>query len=343
MKNTKEFLKDVMGISDEAMSLAENAEKELEPIFAQIEDNAMYNQAKVLAAFKNNRISETHFISTTGYGYNDGGREAIEALFAEVFEAEDALVRHSFVNGTHALSTALFAVLRPGDTLLAVTGKPYDTLDEVIGIGGKTGDGCLADFGVKYEQVDLKADGTADFDAIRAKIGSGVKAVFIQRSKGYLWRDTMSVGEINEIIDFVHGIDKDIICIVDNCYGEFSERSEPKGDLIVGSLIKNPGGSIARTGAYIAGKKKFVEYAAYRLTSVGIGKECGATLDQNRLMLQGFFMAPHVVSQALKCSALCSSIFSSLGYETCPKAGQAPRDIICSVKFGKEEKLVSCS
>lgn len=341
MENVNEYLKKNLMISDKAAKLCETAEKMAEERFSYIEKVSMINQAKVMKAFADENISEIHFVPSTGYGYNDCGREAIEAVFAKCFNAEDALVRHTFVNGTHALSTALFAVLRPGDTMLSVTGSPYDTLRQAIGIDEKNGDGSLADFGVGYREVRLKPDGSVDYEKIADSIDDSVKVVYIQRSKGYLWRDTLSVEEINKIIDFSHGIREDICCIVDNCYGEFVQTSEPRGDLIAGSLIKNPGGGIARTGAYIAGKKKYVDLAAYRLTSVGIGKECGATLDQNRLMLQGIFMAPHTVAQALKCAALAVNAFSLLGYETCPKPESELSDIICSVKFNDEGKLIS--
>ena len=328
------------GISQKVIDAVLAAEASATESFERIDKNAFINQARVMKAFSNNMIGEAHFVSTTGYGYNDMGREAIDRVYAQVFGCEDALVRHNIISGTHAISTALFAVLRPGDTLVAVTGKPYDTLEEVIGIRGE-GDGSLADFGVSYKQVDLLAEGGADFDGIKAAIDESVKAVILQRSKGYEWRDTFSVAELNKIIDFVHSIREDIICIVDNCYGEFAETSEPRGDLIVGSLIKNPGGGIAKTGGYIAGKARLVELAAYRLTSVGIGKECGATLGQNAAMLQGFFMAPHIVAQALKSACLCSAVFDKLGFDVRPKPSQAMGDIITSVKLGSEELVVA--
>ena len=333
-------IQDEFGISQKIVDAVAQAEASSAARFEQIDKNAFINQARVMKAFSDNMIGEAHFVSTTGYGYNDTGREAIDRVYAQVFGCEDALVRHNIISGTHAISTALFAVLRPGDTLVAVTGKPYDTLEEVIGIRGG-GDGSLADFGVSYKQVDLLQSGDADFEGIKAAIDESVKAVILQRSKGYEWRDTFSVAKLNEIIDFVHSIREDIICIVDNCYGEFAETSEPRGDLIVGSLIKNPGGGIAKTGGYIAGKKRLVELAAYRLTSVGIGKECGATLGQNSAMLQGFFMAPHIVAQALKSACLCSAVFDSFGFEVRPKPTQDMGDIITSVKLGSEQLVVA--
>ena len=335
------YIQEKFGISKKIIDLVAEAEAEASSSFAKIEENALINQARVMKAFSDNMIGEAHFVSTTGYGYNDIGREAIDRVYAQVFGCEDALVRHNIISGTHAISTALYSVLRPGDTLVAVTGKPYDTLEEVIGIRGEQNDGSLADFGVKYKQVDLLPDGKADFDGIKAALDESVKAVILQRSKGYEWRDTFSVDALNKIIDFVHSIRKDIVCIVDNCYGEFAETSEPRGDLIVGSLIKNPGGGIAQTGGYIAGKQRLVELAAYRLTSVGIGKECGATLGQNRAMLQGFFMAPHIVSQALKSACLCGAVFDKLGFVVRPKPNEQMCDIITSIKLGSEELVVA--
>lgn len=335
------FLKENFGISQKVIDMVSEAEQLASESFADIDKAAFINQARVMKAFADNMIGEAHFVTTSGYGYDDVGREAIDRVYADVFGTEDALVRHNIISGTHALSTALFSVLRPGDTLVAATGKPYDTLEEVIGIRGEGGNGSLADFGVNYKEVALLNGKQADFDGIRAAIDNSVKAVIIQRSKGYEWRETFSVADINEIIDFVHSINEDIVCIVDNCYGEFVETAEPNGDLIVGSLIKNPGGGLAQTGGYIAGKKKYVELASYRLTSVGIGKECGATLGQNKSFLQGFFMAPHTVAQALKSACLCSAVFEKLGFDVCPRCGDARGDIITSVKFGKEELVIA--
>ena len=329
------------GISDEIMKLMSEAEQSASGCFARADEIAFLNQAKVMKAFADNRISEAHFTPTSGYGYDDIGREAIDRVYAQVFGCEDALVRHNIISGTHAISTALYGVLRPGDTLVAATGKPYDTLEEVIGIRGTGGDGSLKDFGVNYREVALLDGKEVDFEGIRRAIDDSVKAVLLQRSKGYAWRDTFSVEKLNEIIDFVHGIRADIICIVDNCYGEFVEAQEPRGDLIVGSLIKNPGGGLAQTGGYIAGKARYVELASYRLTSVGIGKECGASLGQNKPMLQGFFLAPHVVAQAVKSACLCSAVFEKMGFPVCPGVDEARGDIITSVKLGKEELVVA--
>ena len=284
-----------------------------------------------------------HLGTTTGYGYDDIGRDTLDKIYAQVFGAEDAIVRHNIVNGTMAIASCLFGVLRPGGTLVAATGRPYDTLEEVIGIRGETGTGSLKDLGVNYRQVDLK-DNKVDFDALGKAIDSSVKAVEIQRSKGYAWRDSFTVEEIGEIVRFVKSINKDIVCIVDNCYGEFVEEREPTqvgADLIVGSLIKNPGGGLARSGGYIAGTKKCVELVSYRLTCPGIGRECGATLNNNREMYQGFFMAPHIVCQSIKTGIICSALFEKLGFEVTPSYKQKRTDIITSVKLNSEENLIA--
>ncbi len=339
--NLTEYIKNNFNISREVIDLTNEAEAIVKPYFNQIDNIALINQARVMKAFSDNRISESHFMSTTGYGYNDLGRDAIDNVYAQVFGTKDALVRHNIISGTHAISTALWSVLRPGDTLVAVTGNPYDTLGGVI---GKKGDntGCLADFGVNYREVPLTEDFLPDFKNIKHTISdNSVKAVIMQRSKGYAWRNTFSVDQLDEIIDFVHSVNENIVCIVDNCYGEFADIREPKGDLLAGSLIKNPGGGIANTGGYIAGKKEYVNLAADRLSSIGAGKECGASLNQNKPMLQGFFMAPHVTSQAIKASYLCGAIFEKLGFEVCPKVNEPHCDIITSIKFLKPELVIA--
>ena len=298
-----------------------------------------------MKAFADNRVSDSHFVATTGYGYDDLGRDTLDRVYADIMGAEDALVRHNFISGTHTISTALFAVLRPNDILVSITGKPYDTLEEVIGIQGEAGNGSLKDFGVKYVQIDLKHDGTPDLEQIKFTLTHmNVQAVTIQRSKGYGWRPTYSAKDIGALIEFVKEISPETICIVDNCYGEFVEAEEPTAygaDLIAGSLIKNPGGGLAPTGGYIAGKQKYVELCAYRLTSVGIGKETGASLGFNRQMYQGLFMAPHVVSQALKAAVLCSAVFEKLGFEVDPKPNEIRHDIIQSIKFGDPDKVTA--
>ena len=337
--DTNEFIKENFNISQETIDIVREAENVSKDYFKRADEIALFNQAKILKAFSDNRISEAHFNPTTGYGYNDIGRDAIDAVMAQVFGAEDAIVRHNIISGTHAISTAMWAVLRPGDAIVAVTGKPYDTLAGVI---DSKDTGSLADFNIKYRQVDLKNDNIPDFDKIKEEIlKDDVKAVIMQRSKGYAWRDTFSVNQLNGIIDFVHSVNKNIVCIVDNCYGEFSDTSEPHGDLLAGSLIKNPGGGIAQTGGYIAGKKKYVDLAADRITAIGAGRECGATLGQNRFILQGLFMAPHTTAQAIKASYLCSAAFDKLGFEVCPKVGKVHEDIITSIKFKRADLLVA--
>ena len=339
------FIKDNFGISDKTLKLVSEAEESIKEQFKHIENICEINQLRVMKAFADNRVSDSHFVATTGYGYDDLGRDTLDRVYADIMGAEDALVRHNFISGTHTISTALFAVLRPNDILVSITGKPYDTLEEVIGIQGEAGNGSLKDFGVKYVQIDLKHDGTPDLEQIKFTLTHmNVKAVTIQRSKGYGRRPTYSAKDIGALIEFVKEISPETICIVDNCYGEFVETEEPTAygaDLIAGSLIKNPGGGLAPTGGYIAGKQKYVELCAYRLTSVGIGKEAGASLGFNRQMYQGLFMAPHVVSQALKAAVLCSAVFEKLGFEVDPKPNEIRHDIIQSIKFGDPDKVTA--
>lgn len=339
------YLKENFNIDEDIIKLCEDAENELKPVFSKIEETAQINQWKVMKAFSDNRVSDTYFQSTTGYGYDDLGRDALDKVFAQVFDAEDALVRHNFISGTHTISTALFGVLRTGDTLAAITGKPYDTLEEVIGISGEEGNGSLKDFGVDYVEVSLLENGEPDFEKIAELLKSRkIKAVEIQRSKGYGVRPTYSAKKIGEIVSFVKEISPDTICIVDNCYGEFVDEAEPTkygADLIAGSLIKNPGGGLAPTGGYIAGRADLVEKCAYRLTSVGIGKECGASLGFNRTLFQGVFMASHVVSQALKAAAFCALVFEKLGFLVDPKPFDERHDIIQAVKLNTPENLIS--
>ena len=339
------FIKDNFGISDKTLKLVSEAEESIKEQFKHIENICEINQLRVMKAFADNRVSDSHFVATTGYGYDDLGRDTLDRVYADIVGAEDTLVRHNFISGTHTISTALFAVLRPNDILVSITGKPYDTLEEVIGIQGEAGNGSLKDFGVKYVQIDLKHDGTPDLEQIKFTLTHmNVKAVTIQRSKGYGWRPTYSAKDIGALIEFVKEISPETICIVDNCYGEFVETEEPTAygaDLIAGSLIKNPGGGLAPTGGYIAGKQKYVELCAYRLTSVGIGKEAGASLGFNRQMYQGLFMAPHVVSQALKAAVLCSAVFEKLGFEVDPKPNEIRHDIIQSIKFGDPDKVTA--
>lgn len=326
-------------VSKKAVDLIEKGEEKARKAFFEAEEISSYNQMKVLKAFRDNRVSETHFVSTSGYGYDDLGRETLDRLYADIFGAEDALVRHNIISGTHALSLCLFGVLRPGDTLVAVTGKPYDTLEETIGIRGETGVGSLKDFGVNYKEVPLK-DGEIDFDGIKEAMDDSVKAVIIQRSKGYDFRKSLSVSEIGKIIAYVKELKKDTIAIVDNCYGEFVEKSEPTevgADLMAGSLIKNPGGSLAETGGYIAGREEYIKMCAYKLNAVGIGKECGATLGLNKQMYQGLYFAPFIVCQAVKTAALAAAVFEDAGFFVSPKCDEKRSCIIEAIKFGTED------
>ena len=322
--------------------LAKQAEERLIPFFNELDNTAFINQQRVMNAFKSAKLSESHFFATTGYGYNDRGREVIDEIFADIFGCEDALVRNNFVSGTHALATALFGVLRPGDILFSVTGKPYDTLDEIIGITPSKG--SLAEFGVNYRQADFK-DGKVDFESIKGTlVNEKIKAVFIQRSKGYFNRPTLSCAEIGEIVKTVKSISPDAVVIVDNCYGEFCETKEPThygADIIVGSLIKNAGGGMADSGGYIAGKRDLVELCAYRLTSPGIGKEVGATFGQNRNILKGLFYAPHTVKESLKTAMFASSLFSLMGYSVNPDYNEKRNDIIQVIELKCKEKLLA--
>ena len=322
------------------MLLAGEAEKELKNRFEELEEISQRNTERVLDAFREHRVSEGHFAASTGYGYDDRGREAIERIYARLFDCEAALVRHSIVNGTHALAIGLYGLLRPGDTLLSVAGKPYDTLEEVIGIAGEPGNGSLADFGVKYEQVELK-NGKLDFEEIDKKLDDKVKVVFVQRSKGYLDRPTLSCAEIGELARFVKERSNAFV-MVDNCYGEFTETLEPAAlgaDLCVGSLIKNPGGGMAESGGYLCGTKKAVELCSYRLTTVGVGGEVGATLGQNKNILKGLFYAPHTVKEALKTALFAAKIFEKLGFEAAPASSEKRHDIIQSIRLKKPELL----
>ena len=334
-----------MIFSEKINQLAAEAEVALAPHFARIDRISFENTQKVMDAFREHRVSDGMFQSTSGYGYDDRGRETLDEIWADVMGAEAAIVRHSIVSGTHALSIGLFGILRPGDVMYSVAGKPYDTLEEVIGLSGEAGNGSLRDFGVTYEQTDLTAEGGFDFDTIGEKLralGKKVKMVFVQRSKGYLNRRTLSVAEIGELVRFVKGISPEVYVVVDNCYGEFVETVEPcavGADLIIGSLIKNPGGGMAETGGYLAGSRRAVELASYRLTSVGIGAEVGATMGQNKLMYKGLFYAPHTTAQALKTAHLAAYIFEKLGYAVEPRWDEERHDIIQTVITRSEKGL----
>ncbi len=335
---TEEF-----GVDKGLVELAREVEYELKEVFADIDETREYNQLKVIKAMQEYGLSETHFYGSTGYGYGDRGRDVLDKVFAKALGADDAIVRHSLVSGTHALSTTLYGVLRPGDKLLSITGKPYDTLEEVIGIRGE-GMGSLKELGINYEQIELNEEGYFDIGKIEEAMTEDTRMVFIQRSRGYAWRDSFKIDDIKDIINFVKEIKNDIIVMVDNCYGEFTEKIEPTevgADVIAGSLIKNPGGGIALTGGYIAGKKELIERISYRVTTPGLGKEVGCSLNNNRSMFQGLFFAPHVVSESLKGMVLCAGISERLGYETCPSAYGHRSDIIQAIKFGSADKVIA--
>ena len=322
---------------------AEAAAARLAPVFARIDETTDYNQQKMLAAFGNAGVSESHFAASTGYGYGDRGREALDSVYAYALGAEDALVRHNFVSGTHALTVALFGILRPGDTMLSVTGMPYDTLQGVIGLTGD-GNGSLREFGIRYEQLDLLPGGTPDYAGMEQRIHPGIRMVYIQRSRGYSLRPSLFVAEIERIAAVAKRLAPDCIVMVDNCYGEFVEKDEPVSrgaDLMAGSLIKNPGGGVAPTGGYIAGRRDLVESCAYRLTTPGLGKEVGATLGNNRELFMGAFHAPHVTGEALKTAAFAAALFSGFGYEVTPRWDEPRADIIQAVLLEKPEALIA--
>lgn len=331
-----------MGIDQKVISYCEKIEQTLQERFRKIDLVAEINQMKVLKAMQDNRLSDVHFAATTGYGYNDIGRDTLEKVYADVFKTEDALVRPQLISGTHALTVALGGNLRPGDEILSPVGKPYDTLEGVIGITPSKG--SLAEYGITYSQVDLLADGAFDWDGIKAAINERTRLVTIQRSKGYASRPTLSVKRIGELIAFVKAIKPEVICMVDNCYGEFVDVVEPTevgADLCVGSLIKNPGGGLAPIGGYIVGKKEFVENAAYRLTAPGLGKEVGATLGLNAPLFQGLFLAPQVVAGAIKGAIYASNIYEKLGYTVHPNSTEDRFDIIQAVTLNSAEAVIA--
>lgn len=331
----------VNDIKPEVYELARQAEEEIRPQFERVDRIAMLNTRKVMTAFQDNKVSDSCFAGTTGYGYDDLGREVLDKVYAQVFCTEAALVRIGFVNGTHALSAALFGILKPGDTLLSVTGLPYDTLRNAIGIEGDC-HGSLRFYGINYKQVDLK-DGEADLEAIKAALADrSISAVLIQRSRGYENRKALSAEEIGEICSAVKSVAPNVTVMVDNCYGEFTGEHEPTEygvDIMAGSLIKNPGGGLAPTGGYIVGRKDLVENAAMRLTTPGIGGECGASLGNNRLLFQGFFMAPHIVAQAIKTVTFCSAMMKKIGFESSPAPDEARNDIIQMVTLKNGENM----
>lgn len=332
-----------MHFGEKVIERMEKAELRVESAFRQIEKTIDLNQWKVIRAFQKHKVSDYHFASSTGYGYNDRGREVLDLVYADAMGAEAALVRPHFVSGTHTIGTALFGVLRPGEHLLYITGKPYDTLHKVIGKPGD-GTGSLQDFGIGYSEVDLLEDGSPDWSAITAAIQPNTKVIGIQRSRGYSWRPSFTIAQIGEMVRFVKEINPELIVFVDNCYGEFTELEEPTQvgvDLMAGSLIKNPGGGIAPSGGYIAGRSDLVELAAYRLTAPGIGGEVGAMLGATRAMYQGLFLAPHLVGQAVKGSVFAAAIFEDLGFVSSPRWDAQRTDLIQAIRFTSAEHLIT--
>lgn len=330
-------------IDEKIISASQKAMELCTEKFSEIEEIQEYNQQKMIKAFQNAGVSESHFVGSTGYGYGDRGRDTLDRVYADVFDAEDALARVNFVSGTHALTVALFGMLRPGDTMLSVTGLPYDTILGAIGISGNYS-GSLKDFGVNYEQVDLKNDGTVDYDAITQRVTPQLKMVYIQRSRGYSLRPSLTYKEIKRIVDAVRAKSKNTIIMLDNCYGEFVEKITPMScgvDIMAGSFIKNAGGGIAPTGGYIAGKRDLVEMCAYRLTTPGTGKEIGCTLYSNRELFMGAYHAPHVTGEALKTAVFAAALFELLGYDVSPKYNEARGDIIQVLTLHNPQNLIS--
>ena len=340
--NAKKFLIETYNVTPQLIDFCEKVLEGLAPQFQHIDETAEYSQLKVLAAMQKNRLSEGHFAPTSGYGYNDIGREALEAIYADTFGAEAALVRPQMISGTHAIATALFGNLRPGDELLSAVGAPYDTLQGVIGI--RAAAGSLAEHGVTYRQVELGPDGKPDLAAIKQTVSDKTKMVTIQRSKGYAWRRSFTVAEIGEIIAAAKSAKPDVVCMVDNCYGEFVETREPievGADLIAGSLIKSPGGGLAPVGGYIAGRAQLVENAAYRLTAPGLGKAAGPTLGLVKPMVQGFFFAPGVVAASLKAAVFAAALFESCGFDVNPTPREARADIVQAIRLQSAENLIA--
>ncbi|WP_379151805.1 aminotransferase class I/II-fold pyridoxal phosphate-dependent enzyme [Paenibacillus sp. sgz5001063] len=329
--------------AEDIIQAAEAAEHEIESAVRSLDQIVDHNQWKVIEAFQRQQVSDFHFAGSTGYAYNDRGREVLDLVYAEVFGAEAALVRPHFASGTHTISTALFGVLRPGDELLYITGRPYDTLHKVVGKPGD-GTGSLADFGISYRETALTAEGEIDWEEVKMAINEKTKVIGIQRSRGYDWRSSFTVAEIGEMVKLVKSLKTDVIVFVDNCYGEFTEKLEPPqvgADLVAGSLIKNPGGGIAETGGYICGRQDLVELAAYRLTAPGIGGEVGAMLGTTRGLYQGLFMAPHTVGQAVKGSIFAAAVFQRCGFTTKPAWNEPRTDLIQAVAFDGPEHLIA--
>lgn len=332
-----------MSFSKELLSLKKEILEEISPLFRRVEEISEANTLKILDAMREARLSEAHFNTTAGYAYDDIGRQKVDELFARVFGAERALVRTQFVSGTHALATVLFGLLRPNDELLSLTGAPYDTMQTVIGYANES-PGSLKEFGVKYRELPLTEEGRIDFDNVAAAIKPETKLCLIQRSRGYSFRPTLTIEDIERVCNLVHGNNSRVVCFVDNCYGEFTDTREPVqvgADIMAGSLIKNPGGGIAPTGGYIAGRAKLVELASYRLTAPGMGDELGASLANNRQLFQGLFLAPHVTAQAVKGALFAAGLFARLGYRVSPGAKEVRGDIIQAIELGSPEKLIA--
>ena len=341
MERTDKFLKEKFNIDPRVLELSAQAEAAISPMFARLDDIMTYNQYKVLDAMQRNGLKDMHFGWNTGYGYDDPGRDAIERIYSDVFHTDSALVRPNIVNGTHALAITLMGILRPGDELIYCTGGPYDTLEEVIGIRGE-GNGSLRDYGVTYKQVDLCPDGSMDLDKIKEAISPKTRMVCVQRATGYAWRKAITIGQIKQWAQSVKEMDPDIITMADNCYGEFLDIYEPTDtgvDVIAGSLIKNPGGGLALTGGYVAGRADLIDKIQYRMTCPGIGGECGLTFGQTRTMLQGLFQAPKVVNGAVKGAILCGQVYKMLGFDVCPEPDDERSDIIQAVKLGTPQAL----
>ena len=341
MNRTEKLLTDKFNIDKRVLALVAEAEEKVSGLFDELDDIMTYNQYKVLSALQENKLSDMHFGWNTGYGYDDPGREAIEKIYADIFHTDKALVRPTIVNGTHALAITLMGVLRPGDELIYCTGRPYDTLEEVIGIRGE-GNGSLKDYGITYKQVELLPDGSIDLEDVARAISEKTRMVCVQRATGYGWRRAITVEQIGEWADFVNKINPGIIKMADNCYGEFLDTSEPTdvgADVIAGSLIKNPGGGLALTGGYVAGRADLIDKIQYRMTCPGIGGECGLTFGQTRTMLQGLFQAPKVVNGAVKGAILCGQVYKTLGYEVCPDPFDRRSDIIQAVRLRTPQAL----
>ena len=345
MNLTEQFLIDEFGIDERVLKLVAEAEDEVRCEFEKLDDIMAYNQYKVLSAFQKNRIRDMHFGWKTGYGYDDAGREAIGQTFADVFHTDAALVRTTFVNGTHALATTLLGILRPGDELIYATGEPYDTLQTVIGITNyEKGNGSLRDYGVTFKQVDLLPDGSIDIEGVKAAITDKTRMITAQRATGYSWRKAISMDEIEKLMSAIKEVNPNIVKMVDNSYGEFLDTKEPTdvgADVMASSLIKNPGGGLALSGAYIAGRQDLIDQIQYRMTCPGIGGECGLTYGQTRTMFQGFFLGPRAANSALKGAVLCGKVYENLGFEVSPKAVDIRSDIVQSVKFKDPAKLIA--